>query len=295
MIKKIQFFIICLLAIVLFFVILDRNNFLSTNTVENEQLISQIVEEHLAMEQDPIEGEREHLDEEQKSTDVEEHNDEMNVVEENIEETRKTVYLTFDDGPTNATAAILDTLDLYNAKATFFMLEPAMRSYPDLVNRTAREGHAVALHGVTHVTEKFYQSEQTALNEMKIAQETLETISGVHSHLVRTPYGSIPYLTDSFRNVLAENGFILWDWNVDSSDWNLSKDKFVQNVISQIEKVDAEGGTPVILFHDRSETSEHLSNLLIYLQDNNFRTEVIDEHTEPVHFNCYDRCYRFGH
>ncbi|WP_096186940.1 polysaccharide deacetylase family protein [Evansella halocellulosilytica] len=63
--------------------------------------------------------------------------------------------------------------------------------------------------------------------------------------MIRTPYGSIPYLTNSFREVLGNNGFKLWDWNIDSDDWNLSDGEYVKNVISQIEKLDKVGETPI--------------------------------------------------
>ncbi|WP_062047192.1 polysaccharide deacetylase family protein [Bacillus sp. JCM 19034] len=297
MTKKIQLFIICVLSVLLFFFILDRNKTISTNSIENEQLISEATEHNLAEHKfEVVKANDDHMADDEFIANEEPEVEGIEVEEpiNNDEDLRKPVYLTFDDGPSPATSAILDTLQEYDAKATFFMLEPAMRTYPDLVLRTVKDGHAVALHGVTHVTEKFYHSEQSALEEMTTAQETLENITGIQSHLIRTPYGSIPYFTDSFRDVLAESGFKLWDWNVDSIDWILSKDEFVQNVIAQIEKVDEAGNTPIILLHDRSETAEYLSNLLIYLLQNNYRTEIIDEDAEPYSFNCYDRCYRYG-
>ncbi|WP_096186939.1 polysaccharide deacetylase family protein [Evansella halocellulosilytica] len=72
----------------------------------------------------------------------------------NEEVNGKTVYLTFDDGPSSASIEILDILDQFDAKATFFMLEPEMRTHPDIVNRTVKDGHAVALHCVTHDRDK---------------------------------------------------------------------------------------------------------------------------------------------
>lgn len=206
-------------------------------------------------------------------------------------ESNRIVYLTFDDGPSPVSNDILDTLKTFDAKATFFMLDPAMRANPDVVKRTVMEGHAVGLHGVTHDKNKFYQSELAALSEMKTAQETLLRITGVTTHLIRTPYGSVPYLTESFRDVLNHNGFRLWDWNVDSSDWNLMEDEYVQQVISQIEELDKYGITPIILMHDQDGTAHHLSTLLAYLKEHGYKTGVIDEHMESYSFNCYDRCY----
>src|SRR5699024_8629644 len=139
------------------------------------------------------------------------------------------------DGPTSATTDILDTLHQFNAKATFFMLEPSMRESPEVVDKIVEQGHAVGLHGVTHDLNHFYKSEQSALNEITTAQETLQQITGVRSNLIRTPYGSVPYLTKSYREILDSNGFKLWDWNVDSRDWSLSSDQYLDTVIGQIE------------------------------------------------------------
>ncbi|MFD2043356.1 polysaccharide deacetylase family protein [Ornithinibacillus salinisoli] len=209
----------------------------------------------------------------------------------NSQATGKVVYLTFDDGPTSVTKNILDTLSQFNAKATFFMLEPAMRDFPDVVNKIIEDGHAVGMHGVTHDKNQFYDSEQSALEEMITAQETLQEITGVHSNLIRTPYGSIPYLTETYREVLDSNGFHLWDWNVDSSDWSLSDDQYVDSVVEQIEYLSSAGVTSIILMHDQAETANHLSILLTYLSENGFQTKKIDENTKPYNFNCYDRCH----
>ncbi|WP_263707830.1 polysaccharide deacetylase family protein [Shouchella tritolerans] len=207
------------------------------------------------------------------------------------EKNEKVVYLTFDDGPNSATSEILDILDQFNAKATFFMLEPEMKKSPDLVKRMISDGHSAGLHGVTHDKDQFYQSEQAALQEMVKAQETLYTIAGIESDLIRTPYGSIPYLTDSFREVFDQNGFKLWDWNVDSEDWNLSSGSFLDSVIAQIEKVENNGQSPIIVLHDRTETAKQLPPLLNYLLENGYKPEKIDNEVEPYSFNCNDRCY----
>lgn len=214
--------------------------------------------------------------------------------EQVIEDPGKIVYLTFDDGPTAVSNKIIDILAQYDANATFFMLEPAMKRYPEEVIRTVKEGHGVGLHGVTHQLEQFYQSEQSALREMTMAQETLQRIAGVKTNLIRTPYGSIPYLTDSYREVLKLNGFHLWDWNVDSSDWNLENAEYVQNVINQVENISQSGGSPIILMHDRSETALHLASLLDYLKENDYHTKIIDNDLESYHFACHDRCYRLN-
>jgi len=206
------------------------------------------------------------------------------------EDHSKTIYLTFDDGPSTATDSILDTLKQYHVKATFFMLEPHMKKYPDLVKRIVEEGHAVGMHGVTHDKNKFYRSAKTALAEMTQGQATLKELTGVESKLIRTPYGSVPYLLDSYRTVLDEQGFKLWDWNVDSDDWALSSQKYVSVTIKQIEKLAKGGVTPIVLMHDKVETAKYLSQLLDYLSQQHYAPQKLDEKLEPYHFSCHDRC-----
>ncbi|WP_066188857.1 polysaccharide deacetylase family protein [Gracilibacillus timonensis] len=206
----------------------------------------------------------------------------------------KTIYLTFDDGPSSATTDILAALSEFDAEATFFMLEPAMREFPGAIDEIVEEDHAVGLHGVTHDIHHFYKSEQSALEEMMTAQKTLQQMTGVQSSLIRTPYGSVPYLTESYRNVLDNEGFKVWDWNVDSDDWSLPGNQYVNAVIEQIEELFNAGETPIILLHDTQNTADHLPKLLTYLSEHAFQTKKIEEKIEPYHFNCYDRCYQLS-
>jgi len=131
----------------------------------------------------------------------------------------KVVCLTFDDGPSSATDDILETLQKHDAKATFFMLSPNMKERSNVVKRVVEEEHGVGMDGVTHDVNRFYQSNQTVLGEMNEAQKVLESITGIHSVLIRTPYGSVPYLTKPFRKALNTQGYEMWDWNIDSNDW----------------------------------------------------------------------------
>ncbi|MDX8046542.1 polysaccharide deacetylase family protein [Gracilibacillus sp. S3-1-1] len=295
MIKKIQFIVIAVLAILLFFVIVDNNKLSSEGSAASDQKSVQVADEVT----DSGEETKAKADEETEPKD----NEKQDELEEELavnatesesdhKEDSKVVYLTFDDGPSTVTNELLDTLAKYDAKATFFMLEPNMRTHPNEVKRTVKEGHSVGSHGVSHALKKFYHDEQSALEEMKTTQAAIEEMTGVHSKLVRTPYGSIPYFTDSFRKVFKENDLKLWDWNVDSSDWNLSEEDYVANVISQVEKLDKGGVTPIILMHDRGETASHLDVLLQYLQEKGFETIPISNDMEEYSFNCYDRCKR---
>lgn len=196
----------------------------------------------------------------------------------------KTVYLSFDDGPTAFTSTILEALDSYGMKATFFMLEPNMRKYPDQLTKTIEGGHVPALHGVTHDVSKIYRSEQTVVDEMNTAQQTLIQLTGSVTHLIRTPYGSAPYMKPSYKEAVKTAGYQLWDWNVDSEDWKYRNGEYVSNVISQMERHSSSEQPIVILLHDRKSTAEHLTKLLEYITSHGYQTEVLNEQLTAIHF-----------
>ena len=194
------------------------------------------------------------------------------------------MYLTFDDGPSAYTSDILEKLSSYDMKATFFMLEPNMRAYPDKLNEIIAKGYVPALHGVTHKASLIYRSEQTVVDEMKQAQETLLNLTGQVTNLIRTPYGSAPYMKPSYKEAVKNAGFQLWDWTIDSKDWKYQNAKYVSNVIDQLEHYKYHESPIVILMHDRKTTAEHLPMLLDYLQAHGYETETLNESLTSYHF-----------
>ncbi|KQY94905.1 hypothetical protein ASD24_05055 [Paenibacillus sp. Root52] len=199
----------------------------------------------------------------------------------------KIIYLTFDDGPTAHTGQLLDILDQYHAKATFFMLGPHMETYPKATKRIVADGHGLGLHGVTHVPGKFYKTPYTALKEMQQANVSLNKVAGVKTSLVRTPYGSKPYMKAPYRNVmLAQGGFHMWDWNVDSEDWKYKKDhqRVYNSVMKQIHTVQKSGTTPIVLMHDQEATLKVLPKVLQTLKSEGYQFEVLNKSVQPVNF-----------
>nr|WP_249365709.1 polysaccharide deacetylase family protein [Cytobacillus citreus] len=196
----------------------------------------------------------------------------------------KKVYLTFDDGPSAYTNNILETLSSYGMKATFFMLEPNMRTYPDEVQNIINNGHIPALHGVTHDASKIYRSEKTVVDEMTEAQSTLMNLTGEVTHLIRTPYGSAPYMKPSYKQAVETAGFQLWDWTVDSEDWKYKNGEYVSRVIYQIENYQYHDKPIIILLHDRKTTAEHLPTLLEYLKSKGYEAEILNEQMTAINF-----------
>ncbi|TCP52534.1 peptidoglycan/xylan/chitin deacetylase (PgdA/CDA1 family) [Tumebacillus sp. BK434] len=195
----------------------------------------------------------------------------------------KIAYLTFDDGPNQYTAQILDTLARYQAKATFFMLSGQIESYPAQVKRMAQSFHGLALHGVTHNANKIYASPQTVVGEMEACNAALTRVTGLRTNMVRVPYGSIPWMTQSYRDALVNAGYRMWDWTVDSFDsrsTNPDPDDIVREVASQT----AGQTAPVILLHDRQATLAALPRILQQLQQMKYELRPLQGSMRPHNF-----------
>ena len=101
---------------------------------------------------------------------------------------KKLVYLTFDDGPSKNTDAILDLLSQYNVKATFFVL--AKENLDDKYRRIIEEGHTLAIHSYTHKYDEIYASKDSFRQDIDLMKEFLENNFGYHTFLYRFPGGS---------------------------------------------------------------------------------------------------------
>lgn len=197
----------------------------------------------------------------------------------------RSAYLTFDDGPTAYTNDILDILQTHNVQATFFLLDGNIKKFPEVVERIVKEGHAVGCHGVSHKIDVFYKSEQSALQEINTCGESINTVTGVTSNLFRVPFGSYPHLKKSYKDALSNEGYIMWDWNIDSYDWNTRDPKVViDNITKQILPFEDSSTSPVLLMHDKEVTSKALESIINLLNEKEFTMERITETMKPVQF-----------
>ena len=194
---------------------------------------------------------------------------------------QRVLYLTFDDGPSEYTGKLLDLLDKYQMKATFFMLDTEMKRNPEMVKRIVAEGHGVGVHGVTHEKSSFYCGILGPLKEMEQANATLEHITGIKTNLARTPYGSSPYLTKKQAEALTAHHYVIWDWNIDSKDWSYrNPNKTFYATTQMIQKSQKE--PKVILFHDIKYVVETMNLFLKWMEDHQYTSQPITIELEPV-------------
>lgn len=131
---------------------------------------------------------------------------------------QKVVALTYDDGPHPVfTRQILDILDKYHVKATFFMIGKNMDAHPDIVREVLRRGHVIGNHTYTHPRNIEMDTQAQMIRELDKCEESIERLSGQRAHLFRPPRG----LIDGAAFAIAdEEGYrtILWSVCADHHD-----------------------------------------------------------------------------
>jgi peptidoglycan-N-acetylglucosamine deacetylase len=127
----------------------------------------------------------------------------------------RTVALTFDDGPSPYTPAILAVLRRHHVHATFCMLGDQAQRYPALARRAVSEGHQVCNHSRDHLDMARLSSER-ARHEVVTAERQIRDAAGVAPTIFRFPYGSADRQA---RQVIRGYGMRALDWDVDPRDW----------------------------------------------------------------------------
>lgn len=201
----------------------------------------------------------------------------------------KRVYLTFDDGPSDNTDAILDKLAEYNVKATFFVVmktdDLSVARYKRIVN----EGHTLAMHSATHVYSQIYSSMDAYITDVSDLRTYLTQVTGVEPVFYRFPGGSSNTVSDipisDCADYLESQGIIYFDWNVASGDANRNNvpaSTIAGNVINGVESKD----DSVVLLHDtntKDTTVQALDEILQYMADTGVNVLPVTEGTTPVH------------
>jgi cellulose synthase/poly-beta-1,6-N-acetylglucosamine synthase-like glycosyltransferase/peptidoglycan/xylan/chitin deacetylase (PgdA/CDA1 family) len=179
---------------------------------------------------------------------------------------RKTVALTFDDGPDPRwTPAILAVLEHHGVDGTFFAVGSNITKYPEVVRQVVDSGSEVGLHTFTH-TDLTTVSAQRLAEEMSQSQVALAGAAGVTSELVRPPYSSSTIALDDddyhIVEALGDRGYLTVLSDIDSKDWETSLT--VEQMLANATPAEGAGGT--ILFHDaggdRSKTVAVLEQLI---------------------------------
>ena len=167
---------------------------------------------------------------------------------------KKTVYLTFDDGPTEkVTRKILEILKHEKVKATFFCVGKNVEKHPNLFTSIIEEGHAVGNHTNTHLN-------GWKTNKKQYLEDIEEADKLIKSNLLRPPYGKLNW--SSKRDLLKKYKIVMWNVAGGDFDHSLSIKGVVKNVINNVKP-----GSIVILHDNQKFMSKTVEALPIIIQE----------------------------
>ena len=200
------------------------------------------------------------------------------------------IYLTFDDGPSIYTNDILDILDSYNVKATFFVVGKEGTNAEEALQRIVDEGHTLGMHSYSHKYKELYESMDSFTQDFARIRDSIYQATGVESVCYRFPGGSSNTISEidmhDFIDYLDSQGVEYYDWNVSSGDggsMKLSTDTLLENCTKDIDTRD----TSIILLHDSAEKPTTVEALPDIIENILARPDTvilpITENTRPIH------------
>lgn len=195
---------------------------------------------------------------------------------------KKIAYLTFDDGPSSkVTPKVLDILDEYNIKATFYVIGYLAEKNPEIIIREYESGHAIGNHTYSHNYKYVYRSVGGLFTELDKNEKVLKNILGKDFEIktVRLPGGSFGEKRKPFRNALTERGITYIDWNAlngDAEGHNIPKEKLVERF-----KETSKGKKNLtILMHDagaKQTTAQALPEIIEYLTNEGYEFRAVNQ------------------
>lgn len=195
-------------------------------------------------------------------------------------EVKKTCYLTFDDGPNEHTASILDVLKEYDVPATFFVVSSY---YLELTQQMQEQGCLVGIHTYSHNYDSCYRSYSSYYYGVELMARRVEQYTGVRPNVIRFPGGthnsvSDPLLMQRVLHGATDLGYRPFDWTAtsgDSSQENASAAFSVKNV-----KESCTDDVEIILMHDRGFNAKALQTIIPYLWEQGYVFETLDHYPE---------------
>ncbi|MFZ7104191.1 MAG: polysaccharide deacetylase family protein [Peptococcaceae bacterium] len=192
-----------------------------------------------------------------------------------VQTEKKVVALTFDDGPSPTfTPQVLEILKKYDAKGSFFVIGKQAEKFPEIVIRTALQGHTIGNHMHNHQT-IIKIAKEDLIKDLSQAHQLIFRLTGQVPQFFRPPDG---YYDQEIVDAAEALNYkiILWTWTQDTRDWSgIPADTIAQKIIKNITPGD------IILFHDqggdRSNTVKALEIVLPALKEKGYRFITVEE------------------
>ncbi len=207
----------------------------------------------------------------------------------NIQNTKKTAYLTFDDGPSCLTEKYLDILESEGVKATFFVIGQQINGEEQTIKREISQGHEIGVHTYCHEADRIYCNCDTYYKDVIKVKNILKKQFGYDAGLVRFPWGSANTYISSYRDNIIQRfkniGLEYADWNVSAEDsvGNPTQTSIMQNIRKDYVRYDE----PVILMHDSGAnkmTLSVLNNIILELKEKGYGFDVLSKRSKCCHF-----------
>ena len=207
----------------------------------------------------------------------------------------KTAYLSFDDGPSNCTEPILDILDIYDVKATFFVTATKEKSHLYLYKKMVKRGHALGLHSYSHNFSSIYRSKGAFYADIEQLENFLKKEVGASPKILRFPGGSNNYinrqyagtnLMPSLKEEAKKRGYTYFDWNCDAED-GINPPVPEKKITSLIMKSANDQENLYILLHDfngNMTAVDALPEIIRRLKHKGYTFKVMDESTPVLQF-----------
>jgi peptidoglycan/xylan/chitin deacetylase (PgdA/CDA1 family) len=165
-----------------------------------------------------------------------------------INPAKKVIYLTFDDGPNpGVTPQVLDILDRFEVKATFFCVGENVSRFPDVFDEVKRRGHTVGNHTFNHLKGFEYSTDDYVRN-VKKASEFID------SRLFRPPHGQIK--PSQIKALKDDYLIIMWDFITYDYDKRIEPEK----IIAEVKKRSRNGS--IVVFHDSLKAEKNVLQVL---------------------------------
>lgn len=191
-------------------------------------------------------------------------------------ESRRVIALTFDDGPSPSTARILELLQRYNARATFFQCGVNVRRFPEVAREVVRMGHCLGNHTDSH-PRLWFQSPACIYRELLSAQETIQNVTGIRPRFFRPPFGIRWF---GLKRAESRLRLVRVLWTAIGRDWVWQPEQIVPHLLNH-----ACNGA-IFCLHDGRGTSSNpdisttvgaLDALLPALIDRGYQFETLSE------------------
>lgn len=204
----------------------------------------------------------------------------------------KTIFLTFDDGPSDRTLEVLDILREKGIKATFFVTGNCPAKGKSIMKKIVDEGHTIGVHTYTHDFKKIYASVNAFLDDFSKIYNLIYEATGVKPTIFRFPGGSKNgFNKGNYRELIAEmtrRGFDYFDWNLSAGDAVSRTPTPASRCISNVLNASKNCAHGVVLMHDarpKVTTVEVLPAIIDGLAKQGFSFDKLSNNINPAAYS----------